>query len=413
MKTNFLGDSGQNTFTVTQDVGRRGRASRRRTPRPQKVEDALLDRRRHRDRADLDRLERVGPARRVHAAAAAASPTRSPPIPTPTRSPSARTCRTPSPTSRTSATSRSPSGGGGFGSTDIEIDVTAPDQATLQEATDAVVDAVSDADGDRPGHEQPLGIPPVHRRRRSTGRGRGRSGCRRSRSARSSSNTMQPRTIGTVEIDDIVAHGLPRGLADPPTTIEELQELTIPSAAGPIPLDAGRDGRGDARARPRSPPQGGQRTATVTVTPSTDNLTAAHRRRSRRRSPTSSCRPARCRPRRRRHAAAGRVHAARTRAARRDPDRLHRDGRDLQVAASAAAAADLGAVRGDRRDPAADHHGRPARRRVAHRRADADRHRRHERDRARRPGEPVPREGPDRARRHGRRWRRDACVRSS
>ena len=107
MKTNFLGDSGQNTFTVTQDIGagaeprgrgRRGAAGRGGAPRH----------RGHRDRADLDRLERLGARATPSRAAAAASPTRSRPTPTPTRSRSAKTCRRPSPTSTTSARSRSP-----------------------------------------------------------------------------------------------------------------------------------------------------------------------------------------------------------------------------------------------------------------------------------------------------------------
>ena len=109
----------------------------------------------------------------------------------------------------------------------------------------------------------------------------------------------------------------------------------------------------------------------------------------------------------------GRVLAARPRAARGHPDRLHRHGRDVPLAAPAAAAARLGAVRGDRRDPAADHLGHPARRRLADRRADADRHRGDERDRARRPGQPVPASGHDGAAMRSCTAPRDVCGRSS
>ena len=135
----------------------------------------------------------------------------------------------------------------------------------------------------------------------------------------------------------------------------------------------------------------GVRSATVTVTPETADVgTASATRAGRaRRARPAGRRDRRARRRDRRPVV--RVLAAVPRAARRDPDRLHDHGRDVPQPAAAAAAAGLDPVRGDRCRAAAARLGHPARRAVDHRAADAGRHRGDERDRARRPGEPVPR----------------------
>ena len=210
-------------------------------------------------------------------------------------------------------------------------------------------------------------------------------------------STMQPRSIGTVEIDES-SLTVYLAVSDPPTTIEALQDLTIPSAAGPIPL--AQIATVEQTDGPTSiTSQGGQRTSTVTATPSTDNLSTASAAVTTALAdvdlPTGA------------GAELGGVVTQQT-------DAFTQLGLALLAAIlivyivmvatfkslrQPLLAADLGAVRGHRRHPAADHHGRAARRRVAHRRADADRHRGHERDRARRPREPVPRQGPDHPRR--------------
>ena len=86
-------------------------------------------------------------------------------------------------------------------------------------------------------------------------------------------NTMQPRSIGTVEIDGT---GLTVYLqaASVPATIDELKALEIPTAAGPLPLDQVATVE-ESQGPTSITTQRGQRTATVTVTPSTDNLNAA------------------------------------------------------------------------------------------------------------------------------------------
>ena len=144
-------------------------------------------------------------------------------------------------------------GGGGFGSSDIEIDVTAPDSATLQEATDAVVAAVDRRRRHRPGHEQPLGIPPLHRRGRSTATRPRRSACRRSRSARSCRTRCSRSSIGTVEIDDTTLT-VYLAASQAPATIDELRELSVPVRRARSRSRRSRRSK-RARARPRSRPR--------------------------------------------------------------------------------------------------------------------------------------------------------------
>ena len=215
------------------------------------------------------------------------------------------------------------------------------------------------------------------------------------------SNTMQPRIdrLGRDRRHD--ADGLPRGRPS-----RRRRSTSCSSSRSRAPPGSSRSSRSRPssrpRARPRSRRSGGQRTATVTVTPSTDDLATASSAVTTALAdvdlPTGA------------DATLGGV-------VTQQQDAFSQLGLALLAAIlivyivmvatfkslrQPLLLLDLGAVRGDRRDPAADHHGRAARRRVAHRRADADRHRGDERDRARRPREPVPREGPDGLRGDGR-----------
>ncbi len=87
------------------------------------------------------------------------------------------------------------------------------------------------------------------------------------------SNTMQPQSIGTVEIDDTTLT-VYLAASQTPATIDELRQLTVPSATGPIPLEDVATVE-ESEGPTSITTVGGQRTATVTVTPSTDDLTAA------------------------------------------------------------------------------------------------------------------------------------------
>ena len=270
MKTNFLGDSGQNTFTVTQEVGAAASLDAE-DEAAQKVEEALLS---------IDGIETVqtsigssGSAIRDAFTGGGGGITYSI-----TTDPDADQVQIREDVQTAIAelddigTVTVAAGGGGFGSTDIEIDVTAPDQSALEEATDDVVAAMEDAEGtgqvtsnlaaslpyvsvtvDRDAAAQ-LGLSEV-----AVGA--------------LVSNTMQPRSIGAVEIDD-TSLTVYVAAPEPPTTIEQLQQLEIPSAAGFIPLE--QVATVEQTDGPTSiTTQRGQRTSTVTVTPSTDDLTAA------------------------------------------------------------------------------------------------------------------------------------------
>ncbi|RZI84122.1 MAG: efflux RND transporter permease subunit, partial [Microbacterium sp.] len=163
-------------------------------------------------------------------------------------------------------------GQGGFGSSDIEIDVTAPDGDALAEATDAVIAALEGEDGvgqvtSNLAASLPYIAVTVDRDEAAA------LGLSEVTVGALVSNTMQPRQIGTVEIDGT---GLTVYLkADEiPQTIGQLKRLEIASAAGLIRLDEIAT-VAESEGPTSITTQRGQRTATVTVTPSTDDLNTA------------------------------------------------------------------------------------------------------------------------------------------
>jgi HAE1 family hydrophobic/amphiphilic exporter-1 len=162
--------------------------------------------------------------------------------------------------------------GGGFGSSDIEIDVTAPDSGTLQEATDAVIAAVDGEDGvgqvtSNLSASLPYIAVTVDRDAAAA------LGLSEVAVGALVSSTMQPQSIGSVEIDD-TALTVYLAASQTPATLAELRLLTVPTALGPIPLE--QVATVEQSEGPTSiTTQQGQRTSTVTVTPSTDDLAAA------------------------------------------------------------------------------------------------------------------------------------------
>jgi multidrug efflux pump subunit AcrB len=270
MKTNFLGDSGQNTFTMTQDIG----------PAPSleaedaasaEVEALLLD---------IEGIETVqvsigssGSALRDAFTGGGSGITYSI-----TTAPGVDQVALREEVQAQVAelddagTITVAAGGGGFGSSDIEIDVTAPDSATLEDATDVVVDAVTGADGiGQVSSNLSASLPYIavtvdSEKAASLGLSEVAVGALVSASG-------QPQQIGTVEIEDTTLT-VYLAAADSPTTIDELRALPVPSATGPIPLSdlaTVEESEGPTSITT----VGGQRTATVTVTPSTDDLTTA------------------------------------------------------------------------------------------------------------------------------------------
>ncbi len=270
MKTNFLGDSGQNTFTMTQEIGT-APSLEAEDAASAEVEEILLG---------IDGIETVqvsigssGSALRDAFTGGGSGITYSI-----TTDPDADQVALREEVQSAVAelddagTFTVAGGGGGFGSSDIEIDVTAPDSATLEEATDAVVDAVSGTDGvGQVSSNLSASLPYIAV---TVDRDAAASlGLSEVAVGALVSNTMQPQRIGSVEIDD-TALTVYLAASETPATIEELQQLTVPSATGPIPLEEVATIE-ESEGPTSITTEGGQRTATVTVTPSTDDLSAA------------------------------------------------------------------------------------------------------------------------------------------
>ncbi|MGA1827251.1 efflux RND transporter permease subunit, partial [Microbacterium sp.] len=270
MKTNFLGDSGQNTFTMTQDIGA-APSLEAENAASQEVEAVLLD---------IDGIETVqvsigssGSALRDAFSGGGSGITYSI-----TTDPDAdqvalrEEVQTAVAELDDAGTITVSSAAGGFGSSDIAIDVTAPDSATLQEATDDVVTAVTGADGvGQVSSNLSASLPYIAV---VVDAGKAASlGLSEVAVGALVSSTMQPQRIGTVEIDD-TSLTVYLAASEVPATIDELRQLSIPSATGPIPLaDVAtvEESEGPTSITTAS----GQRTATVTVTPATDDLTVA------------------------------------------------------------------------------------------------------------------------------------------
>jgi HAE1 family hydrophobic/amphiphilic exporter-1 len=162
--------------------------------------------------------------------------------------------------------------GSGFGSSDITVDVTAADGQGLQQATDAVVAGLQGRDGiGQVTSSLSASLPFVSVRvDRDAAAERGLS--ERTVGALVS-GAMQPRQAGTVEID---GRGVSVYIAsqDPPTTVDTLKALEIPTPRGAVRLDEIATVE-TSQTPPSITTSRGLRTATVTVTPTTDNLSSS------------------------------------------------------------------------------------------------------------------------------------------
>lgn len=270
MKTNFLGDSGQNTFTMTQDIGP-APSLEAESAAAEQVEEVLLG---------IDGIETVqvsigssGSALRDAFSGGGSGITYSI-----TTDPGVDQVALREEVQAAVADLDDAgeitvaSGGGGFGSTDIAIDVTAPDSSTLQEATDAVISAVDGADGvgqvtSNLSASLPYIAVTVDRDKAAE------LGLSEVAVGALVSNTMQPQSIGTVEIDD-TSLTVYLAASETPASLDELRQLQVPSATGPIPLEEVATVE-ESEGPTSITTEGGQRTSTVTVTPSTDNLQTA------------------------------------------------------------------------------------------------------------------------------------------
>ncbi|CAH0187536.1 efflux RND transporter permease subunit [Microbacterium sp. Bi128] len=267
LKTDFLGDSGQNTFTVTQKIGSAPSLTAE-DAAAQRVETVLRD---------VPGVETVqtsigssGSALRDAFSGGGSGITYSITSEAGVDQVDLRE------RVRTAVSDITDAGeievsaqGSGFGSTDITVDVTAADGQALQQAADAVVSGLQGRDGiGQVSSSLSASLPFVSVRvDRDAAAERGLS--ERTVGALVS-GAMQPRQAGTVEID---GRGLSVYIAsdNPPTTIDTLRALEIPTARGAVRLDEIATVE-TSQTPPSITTARGLRTATVTVTPTTDDL---------------------------------------------------------------------------------------------------------------------------------------------
>ncbi|SEI11813.1 MULTISPECIES: efflux RND transporter permease subunit [unclassified Leifsonia] len=162
----------------------------------------------------------------------------------------------------------------GFGpSSNIQVDITASNDADLQKATDAVVGQLKDKASltqvaDNLSASLPYVAVSVDRAKAAA------AGLSEVAVGSIVSQAMQPTQEGTVAIDNTTLK-IYLQTANPPTTVAGLAQLPIPTAAGVVPLDTLAsveqvDGPSSVTT------QRGVRTASVTATPATDNLSTAN-----------------------------------------------------------------------------------------------------------------------------------------
>lgn len=268
MKVNFLGDTGQNTMTVTQDLGPSASLEAK-DAAAREVEEAL---------EGIDGIETVqvsvgsSGSPLQDAFSGGGSATFSIMTNEDVDQEQLRQDVQEAVADLTDAGEITVSAAAGFGSTDIAISVSAPDQTALEDATAAIVDELEGRDGigevtdDLAANLPYIGV--VVDRAAAAERGLSEVAV-----GGIVSNAMQDQQIGTVEIDD-TALTVYLAVEEPPATIQELRELQIPSAAGMVAL------QDIATIEETTSPTSittveGRRTATVTVPPASDNLAEA------------------------------------------------------------------------------------------------------------------------------------------
>ncbi len=162
----------------------------------------------------------------------------------------------------------------GFGaSSDIEIDITASTNEDLQKSTDAIVASLKKQDSikqttDNLSASLPYVAVKVDRTKAA------QAGLSEVAVGTIVSQAMQPTTVGTVAIDNSSLKIYIQS-DNPPTTVAALSALKIPTAAGPVALDtlatvAQTNGPATVTT------ERGLRSATVTATPASDNLSTAN-----------------------------------------------------------------------------------------------------------------------------------------
>ncbi|MFF7291290.1 efflux RND transporter permease subunit [Microbacterium sp. NPDC008134] len=269
MKQNFLGDSGQNTMTITQDLGPTASLETK-SDAAIKVEDAL---------SGIDGIEHVqasigssGSSVRDAFSGGSSGVTYSVLTDESADQEKLRAEVQDAIDGLSDVGEVSVASSAGFGSSDIEITVSASNGDDLSTATTAVMDELDGRDGigqvsDNLAAALPY-IAVVVDREAAAQRGLSEVAV-----GAIVSNTMRPQQLGSVEIDD-TALTVYLVTPEPPTTVEALRELTIPTPLGVVALSD------IATVEQRNGPtsittEQGQRTATITVPPASDDLAVA------------------------------------------------------------------------------------------------------------------------------------------
>ena len=265
MKINFLSDTGQNTMTVTQDL-EPGASLAAKDAAARQVEDALLG---------IDGIETMqvsigssGSAMR-DAFTGGAGATFSITTDGDVDQEELRADVQSALDGLSDAGELAVSAAAGFGSSDIEISVTAPDAAALEEAALAIVDELDGRDGvGNVTHNLQTALPYIAVSvDRAAAAERGLSEVAVGAMV---SNAMRPQQLGAVEIDG-TALTIFQATAEPPLTVDQLRALVIPTALGPVELQDIAVVEERQSATSITTVQG-RRTATITVPPASDDL---------------------------------------------------------------------------------------------------------------------------------------------
>lgn len=268
MKINFLSDTGQNTMTVTQDLGPTASLDTK-DAAAAVVEDAL---------SGLDGIENVqvsigsSGSSLMDAFSGGAGVTYSIMTSADVDQEQLRADVLDAVDGLEDVGEISVSAAAGFGSSDIAVNITAPSSDALADATASVKAELEGRDGigqvtDNLAASLPYIAVVVDRQAAAD------IGLSEVAVGQMVSSTMRPQQIGSVELND-TALTVYLAANEPPTTIDALRALTIPSALGVVPL------QDIATVEQREGPtsittEQGRRTATVTVPPASDNLATA------------------------------------------------------------------------------------------------------------------------------------------
>ncbi|OIH97655.1 efflux RND transporter permease subunit [Curtobacterium sp. MCBA15_001] len=272
VKTNYLGDSGQNTFTVTQDLAP-GASLAVQSDQARTVERQL----RAVDGVDTVQTT-IGSSGQSIQAAFGGGGTASIQYAVTTDS-SADQPRIQADTRKrldglrdAGTISLSSSGGGFGGSSDIEVDITAPTQAQLSTAASQALTTLKSVPNTTAATSNLSAAEPYLAVR--VDRAKAASlGLTETQVGGIVAAAVSPQDTGTVEIDDA---SLDVYIAEPspPTTVQALEDLSVPTATGSVPLsDVATVEQADGPTTVTT--ADAVRTATITVTPDSTNLGAA------------------------------------------------------------------------------------------------------------------------------------------